>query len=85
MSKIFNTLNSMNNFSKKLILFGSVFVVAFCIMGISIIVYNHAFVDQVELYEIGSTMIQKSIVVFSHVTIGALVMDWFKNVFQNDD
>ena len=85
MDRIFKTLNSINSFSKKLILFGSVFVVASCIIGISLIMYNQAFVNQVELYTIGSSLIQKSTVVFAQVVIGALMMDWFKNVFQNDD
>ena len=85
MDKIFNTLNSINNFSKKVLLFGSVFVISCCIIGISLIAYNHTFVNNVELYTIGSTLIQKSIVVFAQVTIGALVMDWLKNVFQDMD
>ena len=85
MDKIFSTLNSINSFSKKIILFGSVFVISCCIIGICLIAYNHAFVNNVELYTIGSTLIQKSTVVFAQVTIGALVMDWFKNVFQNID
>lgn len=85
MDKIFKTLNSINGFSKKLIFFGSVFVLGCCILGITLIMYNHSFVDQVELYAIGSKLIQKSIVVFSQVVVAALVMDWFKNAFHNDD
>ena len=85
MNTIFKTLNSINSFSKRLIFFASLFVVSFCIIGITLIMYNQAFTNQVELYQIGSTMIQKSVVVFSHVVIAALIMDWFKNAFQNDD
>ena len=85
MDKIFNTLNSINSFSKKLILFGSIFVVSCCIIGITLIAYNHTFVNEVELYTIGTTLIQKSTVAYAHVVIGALVMDWFKNAFQDND
>jgi len=85
MDKIFKTLNSINNFSKKLIFFASAFVVSSCVIGITLIMYNQTFLNQVELYSIGSTLIQKSIVVFAHAVIAALIMDWFKNSFQNDD
>ena len=85
MDKIFKALNSINGFSKKLIFFGSTFVLGCCIIGITLIMYNHSFTNQVELYTIGSTLIQKSIVVYSQVVIAALIMDWFKNTFQNDD
>ena len=85
MDRIFKALNSINGFSKKLILYGSAIVVGCCIVGISLIMYNHSFTNQVELYSIGSKLIQKSIVVFSQVVVAALVMDWFKNTFHNDD
>ena len=85
MNTIFKTLNSMNNFSKTIILISSSIAVMFCIVGICLIVYNTCFVHGVELYNIGARLIQKSTIVFAHFTIGALVIDWFNANMQNDD
>ena len=85
MNTIFKTLDSMNNFSKKIIIFSSSAVLIACIAGICLIAYNSCFAQEIELFEIGSTLIQKAIIVFSHFTIGALVIDWFNANMQNDD
>ncbi len=75
----------MNNFSKKIILISSAVAIAFCIVGMCLIVYNTCFVHGIELFNIGATLIQKSTIVFAHFIIGALVIDWFNANIQNDD
>ena len=85
MNTIFKTLNQINSFSKKIILISSAVAMAFCITGICMIIYNSCFVKGVELFTIGATLIQKSIIVFSHFIVGALVIDWFNANMQNDD
>lgn len=85
MDKIFKSLNSINSFSQKIIFYGCIFVIAFCIVGAGIIAYNNFFVQEVALYEIGSNMVQTSTVLFAQVVIGALVIDWFNTIIQNND
>ena len=67
MDKIFKTLDSINTFSKKVILGASMFAVAGCNVGIVLIVYNRIVANEVELYALGSSLIQKSISVFFRV------------------
>lgn len=85
MNIIFKTLDSMNSFSKKIIILSSCAVLSACIIGICLIAYNSCFAHDVELFKIGSTLIQKAITVFCHFTIVALVIDWFNANMQNDD
>lgn len=85
MDKIFKSLNSINNFSKKIICYGCLIVIAFCILGAGIIGYNSIVTQQVELYEIGTSFIQNSTILFAQIVIGALVMDFFYHIMQNND
>ncbi len=85
MNIIFNTLDSINDFSKKVILFSSIAVLIACAIGVCLISYNSAFVHEVRLYTLGSTLIQKSTVAFVQLIIAALVIDWFNARIQNDD
>lgn len=85
MDKIFKSLNSINNFSKKIICYGCIVVLAFCIMGAGLIFYNNIFTQEVALYEIGSSLIQNSTVIFAQVIIGSLVIDLFNTMIQNND
>ena len=85
MDKIFKSLNSINDFSKKIIFFGCMIVLAFCLIGAGIIAYNSLVVKEVALYQLGTNMIQTSTVMFAQVVIGALIIDWFSNVIQNND
>ena len=85
MNTIFKTLTSINDFSKKMILFSSFGVLVACIAGISLIAYNATFAQEAELYKIGSALIQKSSVAFAELIIGALAIDWFNTKFQSDD
>ena len=85
MDKIIKSLNSINNFSKKIIFFGCIIVLAFCLVGAGIIAYNSLTVQEFALYQIGTNMIQTSTVMFAQVVIGALIIDWFGHVIQDND
>lgn len=85
MDKIFKSLNAINQFSKKIIFYGSLFVLALCSIGAGIIIYNSLVLQEVALYELGSSMIQTSCVVFAQVVIGGLLIDFFHTVFQNNN
>ena len=85
MDKIISTLNSINSTSKKLLYFACFFAASSCIVGISVIIYNNSFLNIVNLYEFGAKLIQKACSSFAILVICALFMDWFKNVFFNDD
>ena len=85
MDKIFKSLNSINNFSKKIICYGCIVVLAFCILGAGIIFYNNLVTEEVALYEIGSSLIQNSTVIFAQVIIGSLVIDLFNTMIQNNN
>lgn len=85
MNMIFKTLNSINNFSKKIIFIASSFVLCACILGICLIAYNATFGNDVQLFEIGSTLIKKSCIAFTEFVSCALVIDFIGRNFQNDD
>ncbi len=85
MDKIFKSLNAINSFSKKIIMYGCVIVLAFCLIGACIIGYNNFSVQEVALYQLGANMIQTSTVVFAQVIIGALIIDWFHTMIQNNN
>ena len=85
MDKIFKCLNSINTFSKNIILYGCIIVLAVCIVGAFIIGHNSALVHEVALYKLGSGMIHTSTVVFAQIVIGALIIDWFNTMMKNND
>ena len=85
MNKIFKSLNSINNFSKKIIFYGCFVVLAFCLMGACLICYNNAITQEIALYELGSTLIQTSTVLFAQVVIGSLIIDLFNTMIQNNN
>ncbi len=83
MEKIFKSLNAINNYSKKIITYGSFIVLAFCLIGVAIIGYNEVTNQQVILHTIGSSMVQVSSVMFAQIVIGALVIDLFNTMIHN--
>ncbi len=85
MGKIFTALNSINSFSKKMIIYSSCVAIISCIIGICLITVNSAFFHNVELYKVASTLIQRISFAFAQFIIGALIFDWFNANFQNDD
>ena len=84
MNKIITSLNSINSFSKKMILYGCTVVLVACITSICLIAINTAFIHDISLYDIGVTLLQKFTRVFAYVIIAALVMDWFGKI-QDDE
>lgn len=84
MDKIFKSLNSINSFSGKIILYGSIIILAICIVGACIIGYNQIFTQEVGLYALGVNLIQTATTVFAQVVIGALLMDWLGHILPND-
>lgn len=85
MSKIIKSLNSINSFSRKVIIFGCIPVFAMCIAGMVIIGYNALEAQEFNLYLIGSSMISTSCVIFAQIVIASLIMDFFNTVIQNRD
>lgn len=84
MDKIFKSLNSINSFSKNIIFYGCMVVIAFCLLGVGLICYNNAVAQEVALYELGSAFIKNSTVIFAQVIIGSLVIDLFHTMMQNN-
>ena len=85
MDKIFKSLNSINNFSKNIIFYGCMVVIAFCLLGVGLITYNNAIAQEVALYELGSALIKNSTIIFAQVVIGSLVIDFFNTMIQNNN
>ena len=84
MDKIFKSLNSINSFSSKIILYGCIFVLAFCIVGAVIIGYNHLFTQEIGLYELGVNLIQTSTIIYAQIVNGGLAIDLFNTIAHND-
>ena len=85
MNKIFEKLNSINKFSKKVIIAGAVISVALCLIGFSIVTYNNSVLQTISLYTIGTSMIYSAMTLFAEFTIGGLVMDLAGTVLKNHD
>ena len=85
MGKIITSLNSINSFSKKVIIIGCIPVFIMCIAGMAIIGYNALVAQEFNLYLIGSSMISTSCTVFAQVVIASLVMDFLNTIIQNRD
>ena len=82
-SKIIEKLNSVNKFSKKVIISGSIISLAICIIGIGIVAYNENVIHRISLYTIGASLIYSAITLFSQFTIGGLAIDLANNLIQN--
>ncbi len=84
--KIVKELNSINNFSKNIIVYVSIASSILCISGIGIILYNMlADFSKVSLHTLGSTLIYSSIVLFAQFVIGSLIIDFFNAVIRDDN
>ena len=75
--KVFERLNSINNFSKKVIKWGCLFSFLMCACGIVVIAYNQIYLNKIAVYNIGSTLIYTAIVSFAQFVIGGLLIDFF--------
>ena len=84
---MFNTiiekLNSVNKFSKKVIIIGSILSLALCLIGLGIVTYNENVIGQISLYTIGTSLIYAAITLFSQFTIGGLAIDLADNFLKN--
>lgn len=83
--KIIEKLNSINTFSKHVIVCGCMISIALCVMGLGIITYNDNMLQTISLYTIGSSLIYSAITLFSEFTIGGLVIDVANNVIKNNN
>ena len=84
-SNIVNKLNSINSFSKKIIVVASIVSLILCIAGTGIITYNTNTNSNMMLHTIGSTMIYTSIVLFAQFVIGSLIIDFINTLINNKD
>ena len=82
--KIVNHLNSINNFSKKIIVFTSIISFVLCACGVGVILYDASIGSTITLHTIGSTFIYTAIVLFAQFVVGSLVIDFFKAVIDSD-
>ena len=83
--KVIEKLNSINKFSRNIIIIGAIISIALCIIGIGIVTYNENVIQKISLYTIGSSLIYSAITLFSEFTIGGLVIDLASNVIKNDN
>ncbi len=81
--KIFERLNSINNFSKRIIKWGCTFSLLMCLFGVGIIEYNEFALNKISTYNVGSTMVYTAIVVFAQIVIGSLLIDFFGKLLSN--
>ena len=81
-NEIIEKLNSVNKFSKKVIISGSIISLAICIIGIGIVAYNENVIHRISLYTIGASLIYSAITLFSQFTIGGLAIDLANNLIQ---
>ncbi len=85
-SKIVNKLNSINTFSKNIIIYVSIISSTLCLSGVAVIIYNmFAEFSRVSLHTLGSTLIYSSIVLFSQFVVGSLIIDFFNAVISNHE
>ena len=83
--KIFDRLNSINSFSKKIIKWGCVISFFLCLCGVGIIEYNSMNMNKISTYNIGSTMLYTAIVMFAQIVIGSLLIDFFGQLLSNHE
>ena len=84
-NNIVNKLNSINSFSKKIIVVASIVSLFLCVAGTGIITYNANTNSTMMLHTIGSTMIYTSIILFAQFVIGSLAIDFVNTLINNKD
>lgn len=83
LSKVIEKLNSVNKFSRNVIIVGAIISIALCIVGVSVVVYNQSVIQKISLYTIGTSLIYSAITLFAQFTIGGLAIDLANNVLKN--
>ena len=85
-SRIVKELNSINNFSKNIIVYVSIASSILCLSGVGIILYNMLTeFSKISLHTLGSTLIYSSIVLFAQFVVGSLIIDFFNAVINEHD
>ena len=85
-SKIINRLNSINTFSKNIIIYVSIASCTLCLSGVAIILYNVlSEFSKVSLHTLGSTLIYSSIILFAQFVVGSLIIDFFNAVISDEN
>jgi hypothetical protein len=85
-SKIVNRLNSINSFSKNIIIYGSIISCTLCLSGVSVILYNVlSEFSKVSLHTLGSNLIHSAIVLFAQFVVGSLIIDFFNAVLSDEN
>lgn len=84
-NKIIERLNSINKFSKRVIITGTIISIALCVIGIGIVTYNENVIQTISLYTIGTSLVYSAFTLFSEFTIGGLVIDLASNVLKSHD
>ncbi len=85
MNNLIKSLDSINNFSKKIILRVSIIVLVACVISICLITYNGLFIGEATLYTLGTTLLKKSLYILSWFCIAALTFDLLDRAFKNGD
>lgn len=83
MGKILNRLNSINDYSKKIIVYASMLCLVLCISGISLLLYDSNISHSFELHNIGCSTIHAGIVLFAQFIIGSLIIDFFNTLINS--
>ncbi len=83
--QIVNKLNSINDFSKKIIIYIYIISLSMCVAGISVILYNSFSESTIILQKIGSNMVYSAIVLFAQFLGLSLVIDFFNSILHNND
>ncbi len=81
--KVIEKLNSVNSFSRKVIISGSIISLALCMIGLGVVTYNENVIHQISVYTIGTSLIYSAITLFSQFTIGGLAIDFANNIIKN--
>ena len=84
-NNIVNKLNSINGYSKKIIIIASIVSLALCLSGAGIIAYNSFNGSTMAMRTLGSTMIYSAIVLFAQFVIGSLVIDFINALIHNNE
>ncbi len=80
--KIVTRLNSINDFSKKIIVVASIISFALCAIGICLVLCSSG---AITLYMIGSNMIHTSIVLYAQFIVGSLFIDLVNTIWDKRD
>ncbi len=82
-NKILNRLNSINDYSKKIIIYASAICLLLCIGGIGVLLYDSNVAHSFTLHNIGCSAIHAGTVLFAEFIIGSLAIDFFNALINS--